>query len=581
VTSLHEHLERHDVTARTIAFRRDCPLCRAERVQRRLPSATLVPPRACAAVTAVILATSAAAPASVIADGQGVAVPAPPSPPAPPVADVHAGGGGAAPADGGDGARTPAAQGTRTSGSHEATADRAPAETSTAPTVTSDAGTSAASSAASTEPRRLDDTTARNTWQFAADRRGNDGRPLGGSEQSARARRGTCTGACDARTTRRRAVRKRRAAIVAVAAGGDAVRVEHPDRARARSSVRAPLLVEGLGPPRTRARPLAGDNRRPAARDTGRAVATDHPSPTIAPSRPRTPRVLTRGVESRPPSRRRRPRTGCSRATRYGGSPAGSSDQTRQTSNRAGGEPAVDAQRAANRDRQPGPDLPWPDAEDVTPAIGFTDFDPPTALDSPDTPPPSEPARAPRARRDDFFDTPIVDGKPAPNTPFSRLRDIMRSVFVSSGEREEAQLETSLRRLPGASRTNIVATLPPKCGCGKTTSTFRTGNVLASHLRLRVLAVDLNPDFGTLADLAPDRTRAPMSLVDLLRDKQDIASPGELRPYVSRLPSGLHLLAAPPHPAVMAQMTPELYGSGSPSPRNWRRWTPRRPSPRP
>ena len=39
-----------------------------------------------------------------------------------------------------------------------------------------------------------------------------------------------------------------------------------------------------------------------------------------------------------------------------------------------------------------------------------------------------------------------------------------------------------------------------------------------------------------------------------------IGSPGELRPYVSRLPSGLHLLAAPPDPAVMAQMTPELYG---------------------
>jgi hypothetical protein len=29
---------------------------------------------------------------------------------------------------------------------------------------------------------------------------------------------------------------------------------------------------------------------------------------------------------------------------------------------------------------------------------------------------------------------------------------------------------------------------------------------------------------------------------------------------VSRLPSGIHLLAAPPDPAVMAQTTPELYG---------------------
>jgi MinD-like ATPase involved in chromosome partitioning or flagellar assembly len=155
---------------------------------------------------------------------------------------------------------------------------------------------------------------------------------------------------------------------------------------------------------------------------------------------------------------------------------------------------------------------------------------------------------------------PIVDGKPVPNTLLTRLRDQLRALFMSSGEREEAQLESSLRRLPGVSRTNVVATLSPKGGCGKTTSTFLAGNVLASHLRLRALAVDLNPDFGTLADLAPDRARAPLSLVDLLNDKDRIASPGELRPYVSRLPSGLHLLAAPPDPAVMAQMTPEFYG---------------------
>ena len=192
--------------------------------------------------------------------------------------------------------------------------------------------------------------------------------------------------------------------------------------------------------------------------------------------------------------------------------------------------------------------------------MGFTDFDPPAELLPATTSPAAaaEPSRQPR--RDEFYDMPIVDGKPVPNTLLTRLRDQLRALLMSSGEREEAQLESSLRRLPGVSRTNVVATLSPKGGCGKTTSTFLAGNVLASHLRLRALAVDLNPDFGTLADLAPDRARAPRSLVDLLRDKEQIGSPGELRPYVSRLPSGLHLLAAPPDPAVMAQMTPELYG---------------------
>jgi hypothetical protein len=192
--------------------------------------------------------------------------------------------------------------------------------------------------------------------------------------------------------------------------------------------------------------------------------------------------------------------------------------------------------------------------------MGFTDFDPPAELLPATTSPAAaaEPSRQPR--RDEFYDMPIVDGKPVPNTLLTRLRDQLRALLMSSGEREEAQLESSLRRLPGVSRTNVVATVSPKGGCGKTTSTFLAGNVLASHLRLRALAVDLNPDFGTLADLAPDRARAPLSLVDLLREKEQIGSPGELRPYVSRLPSGLHLLAAPPDPAVMAQMTPELYG---------------------
>jgi Mrp family chromosome partitioning ATPase len=152
-------------------------------------------------------------------------------------------------------------------------------------------------------------------------------------------------------------------------------------------------------------------------------------------------------------------------------------------------------------------------------AMGFTDFDPPPELLSVEASSATVAEHPRQPRRDEFYDMPIVDGKPVPNTLLTRLRDQLRALLMSSGEREEAQLESSLRRLPGVSRTNVVATLSPKGGCGKTTSTFLAGNVLASHLRLRALAVDLNPDFGTLADLAPDRARAPLSLVNLLRDK--------------------------------------------------------------
>src|SRR4051795_1682773 len=105
MSSLQAHLEQHDLVVGALAFRRDCPICRAERVHGQLPSATLVPSRACAAVTAAVLATSAVAPGIAAAtDGQGVAAPAPESPPPPQVSDVDVGGGAVAPASGGSSA---------------------------------------------------------------------------------------------------------------------------------------------------------------------------------------------------------------------------------------------------------------------------------------------------------------------------------------------------------------------------------------------------------------------------------------------------------------------------------------------
>ncbi len=108
-------------------------------------------------------------------------------------------------------------------------------------------------------------------------------------------------------------------------------------------------------------------------------------------------------------------------------------------------------------------------------------------------------------------------------------------------------------------RPNTIAVLSPKGGVGKTTVTFMLGNLLASELHLRVVALDANPDFGTLASLAADDYRSSRSLADLLADSSHVHSPAELHPYVSRLPTGLHLLGAPAHAEVMAQMTPGLY----------------------
>ena len=57
--------------------------------------------------------------------------------------------------------------------------------------------------------------------------------------------------------------------------------------------------------------------------------------------------------------------------------------------------------------------------------------------------------------------------------------------------------------------------------------------------------MDANPDFGTLARLAPDDRRSERSLADLLEDADRLRTAAELAPYVSRLPTGLHVLGAP------------------------------------
>ena len=155
---------------------------------------------------------------------------------------------------------------------------------------------------------------------------------------------------------------------------------------------------------------------------------------------------------------------------------------------------------------------------------------------------------------------PLVDGRPAPNGAIGRLRRQMQRLVVSQREREEAEIERRIRSRPPVTRPNTIALISPKGGVGKTSSTFITGNLLANHLKLRAIAVDANPDFGTLARLAPDAHRSQRSLADLLDDADRLNTAAELTPYVSRLATGLHVLGAPRDAELTASMGPERYG---------------------
>lgn len=149
----------------------------------------------------------------------------------------------------------------------------------------------------------------------------------------------------------------------------------------------------------------------------------------------------------------------------------------------------------------------------------------------------------------------LIDPRPA-----ARLLARLRALITSKGAEAELQMDRRLaaqqRRL---TRANLVAVASPKGGVGKTTCTLLAGDVLCEQVRLRCVAVDANPDYGTLGSLAADELRSEHSLADVLRDLDRLDAAAALRPFVSPLPSGLHLLAAPGEARAMAELGAEDY----------------------
>jgi MinD-like ATPase involved in chromosome partitioning or flagellar assembly len=167
---------------------------------------------------------------------------------------------------------------------------------------------------------------------------------------------------------------------------------------------------------------------------------------------------------------------------------------------------------------------------------------------------------APHLKRRQFYPTALVDGRPASNGAGGRLRRQVQRLLVTDGERDEAELEQRIRSQPGVTRPNMIALISPKGGVGKTTATFLIGNLLATHLHLRAVAVDANPDLGTLGRLVPDDRRSQRSLADVLEDADRLNTAAELASYTSRLSSGLHILGAPRDAQLTARLGPDRYG---------------------
>jgi MinD-like ATPase involved in chromosome partitioning or flagellar assembly len=163
-------------------------------------------------------------------------------------------------------------------------------------------------------------------------------------------------------------------------------------------------------------------------------------------------------------------------------------------------------------------------------------------------------------KRRDLFPHPIVDGREVPDDAVHRLKRRLTSTLVSGAERDEADLERRLRTRTHVTRPNLVAVASPKGGVGKTVTAFLVGNLLASHLKVRAIALDGTPGFGTIGRFTDGPHPGEFSLTDVLDRADQIGTAADLGRYVSRLSSGLHLLAAPPDASRAHSLSPDRYG---------------------
>jgi MinD-like ATPase involved in chromosome partitioning or flagellar assembly len=112
-------------------------------------------------------------------------------------------------------------------------------------------------------------------------------------------------------------------------------------------------------------------------------------------------------------------------------------------------------------------------------------------------------------------------------------------------------------RTPVAGGHHRVAVMSLKGGVGKTTTCVSLGSMLASLRGDRIIALDANPDRGTLSDKVRLETSATVR--DLLNERDQIQRYADVRAFTSQAPSRLEVLASDRDPAVSIAFSEEDY----------------------
>ncbi len=112
-------------------------------------------------------------------------------------------------------------------------------------------------------------------------------------------------------------------------------------------------------------------------------------------------------------------------------------------------------------------------------------------------------------------------------------------------------------RTPVSGGHHRVAVMSLKGGVGKTTATVGLGSTLASLRGDRVIAVDGNPDRGTLSDKVRLETSA--TIRDLLNERAQVSRYADVRAFTSQSSSRLEILASDRDPGVSVAFSADDY----------------------
>jgi MinD-like ATPase involved in chromosome partitioning or flagellar assembly len=189
----------------------------------------------------------------------------------------------------------------------------------------------------------------------------------------------------------------------------------------------------------------------------------------------------------------------------------------------------------------------------------WTTATPPTEFPQPVDPEPVGAQREPRTSDDLSAAEVLRPTKPPPSSGWRKW--LYRASFrlINVGDSPRVAHRNSLaarvnRPLAGCYR---IAVLSLKGGVGKTTITATLGGTFASIRGDRVVAVDANPDRGTLSAKVPAET--PATVRHLLRDADRVERYMDMRGYTSQGSSRLEVLASDNDPAVSQAFSAEDY----------------------